>query len=146
MGYRESLGFTGGQALRCGGPWRHDVNLCGPPRLGRWERWAGALRVAVGVGLGENPVMGITLKPEVEELIRQDVERGGYRTATEFVEHAVTLLDENPAWLSEHRAEITAKVDKGYASAQLGELVDEAEVRSEMQERKRVWLAENRRA
>ena len=82
----------------------------------------------------------------MEEMIRQDVERGGYRSADEFVERAVALLHEEEAWLAENGSEIRAKIEKGYASAQRGELLDSDAVRQEMEQRKRAWIAEKRRA
>jgi antitoxin ParD1/3/4 len=90
--------------------------------------------------------MDIRLKPEVEEMIRRDVERGAYRSVEEFVEHAVSLLHEEEAWLAEHGSEIRAKIEQGYASAQRGELLDSDGVRREMEQRKSAWTAEKRRA
>ena len=90
--------------------------------------------------------MKIHLRPELEEMIKQDVQRGPYRTVDEFVELAISLLHEQAAWLAEHGSEIRAKIEQGYAAAQRGEVIDSAEVRSKMDERKRAWLAEKRRA
>jgi putative addiction module CopG family antidote len=66
--------------------------------------------------------MEIRLRPELEALIREDVERGAYQTVDEFVEHAVALLHEQEAWLADHRDEIEGKIAEGYAAAQRGEL------------------------
>jgi putative addiction module CopG family antidote len=88
--------------------------------------------------------MKIRLRPELEEMIKQDVQRGPYQSVDEFVEHAISLLHEQEAWLAEHGSEIRAKIEKGYAAAQRGELIDSEEVRSKIDERKRAWLAEKR--
>jgi len=90
--------------------------------------------------------MKIHLRPELEELIKQDVQRGPYQTVDEFVEHAVSMLHEQEAWLAAHGSEIRTKIEKGYAAAQRGELIDSGKVRSRLDERKRAWLAEKRRA
>jgi putative addiction module CopG family antidote len=90
--------------------------------------------------------MDIRLKPEMEEMIRQDVERGAYRNVDEFVERAVTLLHEEESWLAENGSEIRAKIEQGYASAQRGDLLDSDSVRREIDQRKKTWLAEKRRA
>ena len=90
--------------------------------------------------------MKIELTPELEKLIKQDVERGAYQSVDEYVEHAVSLLHEQEAWLAEHRSEIATKIEAGYAAAQRGELIDSEQVRQEMDERKRAWLAEKRQA
>jgi putative addiction module CopG family antidote len=80
--------------------------------------------------------MDIRLKPEIEEMIRRDVERGAYRSVDEFVERAVALLHEEEAWLAETGGEIRAKIEQGYASAQRGELLDSDRVRQEIEQRK----------
>jgi antitoxin ParD1/3/4 len=89
--------------------------------------------------------MTITLKPELEALIKQDVQRGPYRTVEEFVESAVSMLHEQEAWIAQHRAEIAAKIEEGYRAAQRGELMDGGQVRAKMEERKQAWTAEQHR-
>jgi len=81
--------------------------------------------------------MEIRLRPELEELVKQDVQRGPYQTVTEFVEQAVSMLHEQEAWLAANRAEIEAKINEGYAAARRGELIDADEARSRINELKR---------
>ncbi len=88
--------------------------------------------------------MKIELRPELEELIKQDIQRGPYKNVDEFVEHAVSLLHEQEAWMAEQGSEIRTKIEQGYASAQHGELIDSGEVRAKLDEKKRAWLAEKR--
>jgi putative addiction module CopG family antidote len=76
--------------------------------------------------------MEIRLRPELEELIKQDVQRGPYETVDEFVEQAVSMLHEQEVWLAANRAEIQSKIGEGYAAAQRGELLDPDEVRSKL--------------
>jgi putative addiction module CopG family antidote len=102
-----------------------------------WNRWARGVR--------HNVVMNIWLRPEIEELIKQDIQCGAYKSVDEFVEHAVTILHEQETWLAANREEIRAKIADGYASAQRGELTDASDVRVQMEDRKRVWLAEHRK-
>jgi hypothetical protein len=64
----------------------------------------------------------------------------------EFVEHAISLLHEQEAWLAEHGSEIRAEIEQGYVAAQHGVLIDSDQVRSRLDERKRAWLAEKPRA
>jgi antitoxin ParD1/3/4 len=90
--------------------------------------------------------MKIELRPELEKLIKQDVQRGPYQSVDEFVEHAIALLHEQEAWLAEHGSEIKAKIEQGYAAAQRGELIDSDEIRSRLDDKKRAWLAEKRKA
>jgi Arc/MetJ-type ribon-helix-helix transcriptional regulator len=89
--------------------------------------------------------MKIQLRPEIEALIQKDVQRGPYRTVDEFVEHAVSMLHDQEAWLAENRTEIGAKIAEGFAAAQRGEFIEGDEVRSQLDERKRAWLADQRR-
>ena len=81
--------------------------------------------------------MEIRLRPELGELIKQDVQRGPYETVDEFVEQAVSLLHEQEAWLAANRAEIQTKIAEGWASAQRGELLSPEEARSKLAELKR---------
>jgi putative addiction module CopG family antidote len=89
--------------------------------------------------------MTIRLKPELEALIQKDVERGPYQSADEFVEQAVQMLHEQEQWLADNRADIAAKIEEGYASAERGELLDPEQVRSQIDERKQAWRNENQR-
>ncbi len=90
--------------------------------------------------------MTIHLKPELERLIQQDVERGPYETADEFVERAVQLLHDQEEWLSANRVDIGAKIEEGYASAQRGELIEGDRVRARMEEKKRAWRLDKPKA
>jgi putative addiction module CopG family antidote len=80
--------------------------------------------------------MEIRLRPELEELIKRDVQRGAYETVDEFVEQAVSMLHEQEAWLAANRADIQTKIAGGYAAAKRGELIAPDEVRSRLQELK----------
>jgi antitoxin ParD1/3/4 len=90
--------------------------------------------------------MKIELRPELEAMIRQNVERGPYKSADEFVAEAVSLLHEQETWLAEQGSEIRAKIEEGFAAARRGELIDAVGVRSQLEEKKRVWLADKRQA
>jgi len=68
--------------------------------------------------------MTIHLDPELQALIQEDVERGAYRSADEFVARAVQMLHEQEQWIAEHRVDIAAQVEHGFAQAERGELVD----------------------
>jgi antitoxin ParD1/3/4 len=89
--------------------------------------------------------MTIRLKPELEALIQKDVERGPYRSADEFVEQAVQMLHEQEQWLADNHADIAAKIEEGYASAERGDLLDPEQVRAQIAERKQAWRNENQR-
>jgi len=44
--------------------------------------------------------MTIHLKPELEALVKEDVERGPYQSADEYVAQAVQMLHEHERWLA----------------------------------------------
>jgi len=44
-----------------------------------------------------------------------------------------------------HRADIAAKIEEGYASAERGELLDPGQVRAQLDDRKQAWRSENKR-
>ncbi len=87
--------------------------------------------------------MTIHLKPELEALIQEDLERGPYQSADEFVAQAVQMLHEHEQWLADNRADIAAKIEHGYSQAERGELVDPVEVRARLNERKQAWMDQN---
>jgi putative addiction module CopG family antidote len=89
--------------------------------------------------------MTIRLKPELEALIQKDVEHGPYQSADEFVERAVQMLHEQEQWLADNHADIAAKIEEGYASAERGDLLDPEQVRAQIAERKQAWRNENQR-
>jgi putative addiction module CopG family antidote len=83
--------------------------------------------------------MTVQLSPKLEALVKQDVERGLFRSAEEFVERAVTELHEREEWLAAHRDEIRTKIDEGWASAERGELISSDQVWKELEEKKAIW-------
>jgi Arc/MetJ-type ribon-helix-helix transcriptional regulator len=89
--------------------------------------------------------MEIRLRPEIEDLVKQDVQRGSYQTVEEFVECAVSMLHEQEAWLAQNRAEISTKIAEGYAAAERGELLDADAARSRLEDLKRARPAESPR-
>ncbi len=94
--------------------------------------------------LWENQVspMTIHLKPETEALIQEDVQRGQYSSADEFVEEAVRLLhEEQELWARE----VHEKIERAYAELERGECFTLEETRAKLQEHKAAWLAAKNR-
>jgi Arc/MetJ-type ribon-helix-helix transcriptional regulator len=81
--------------------------------------------------------MEIRLRPELADLVKQDVRRGPYSSVDDFIEQAVSMLHEQEAWLAANRLDIRTKIEEGYAEAQRGELLDPNAVRSRLAELKR---------
>jgi len=49
--------------------------------------------------------MDIESRPELEDLVKYDVDNTAYQSPEENVEHAVSLLTAHGTWVLEHRAE-----------------------------------------
>jgi len=90
--------------------------------------------------------MDIRIRPELEKLIEEDIQRGPYQSVEEFVERAVSQLHDQEVWLADHRTEIGVKIEEGLAAARRAELLDSDSVRRLMDERKRSWLSDHRKA
>ena len=89
---------------------------------------------------GEASIMTIQLKPETEALIQQNLcSDGPYRTAQEYVEHAISLLHGQETWLSSHKTQIAAQLETGYAASMRDEVADEDQVRANMASKKWIW-------
>jgi antitoxin ParD1/3/4 len=84
--------------------------------------------------------MAITLQPEHERLIAEALRSGAYQNPEEVIQQALELLHDRDTWLAENRA----KIDKGYAAAQRGELIDPDQVRARIAEKKRARRVEQR--
>jgi antitoxin ParD1/3/4 len=86
--------------------------------------------------------MTVILHPEHDWLIAEALRSGAYQSSEEVIKRALELLHERDAWLAESRA----KIEEGYAAAQRGDLTDSDQVRAQMEEKKRAWVAEQRQA
>jgi antitoxin ParD1/3/4 len=79
--------------------------------------------------------MSITLKPEQEKLIQQQVELGRFNSADEALERALQLLDEqyqdSEAWIEEMRV----KVDVAKAQVEQGEVIALETVMNRLQDK-----------
>jgi Arc/MetJ-type ribon-helix-helix transcriptional regulator len=84
--------------------------------------------------------MAIQLRADLEEIVLEDVERGPWRSADEYLERAVTMLHAQETWLASHRLEIAAKLGNGLASANQGQLFDAEQVKEILHERKQAWI------
>jgi hypothetical protein len=59
--------------------------------------------------------MDMQSRPELEELVRHDIERG-YQS----IEHAVSLLHAHASWVAEDRAEVNTKRAHGPSAKLIG--------------------------
>jgi Arc/MetJ-type ribon-helix-helix transcriptional regulator len=71
--------------------------------------------------------MVIDLKPEQQRVIDLAVQSGAYRTPGEVVDQAFEIIREQlelEDWMLEQREAVTAHIEKGFAQAESGELID----------------------
>lgn len=80
--------------------------------------------------------MTIHLKPELEALIQQDVERGPYQSVEQFVERAVQMLLDEEHLLQENKESIHEAIGEGLAQLDRGEGVPGDVSRARLQEKK----------
>lgn len=85
--------------------------------------------------------MEIRLSPEVEAIVERDVASGRYASVEEYIAEAVELLHERQEWLGESNDELRASLEAAWQEAERGELMDEDEVRREMQAMKAEFIA-----
>ena len=71
--------------------------------------------------------MVIDLKPEQQRVIDLAVGSGAYHDPSEVLDQAFEIIREQLAledWMLERREAITANIEKGFAQAERGELID----------------------
>lgn len=75
--------------------------------------------------------MNVSLTDELEKFVDGKVESGLYNNASEVVREGLRLLKEN----DEFRARVRESVERGWAQAQAGQLVDGPKAMSEARDR-----------
>ena len=80
--------------------------------------------------------MTIHLKPELEQLIQKDIERGAYQTVEQFVERAIQMLHEEEDLLWESKADIHNEIGLGLAEIERGEGISGEVSRARLQRKK----------
>ncbi len=82
--------------------------------------------------------MSITLQPEQEKFIQEQVARGRFKSANEVLAHALILLEqkyrEDEAWIEDVRQ----KVDEAKAEVERGEVLPLETVMAQLQEKFRL--------
>jgi Arc/MetJ-type ribon-helix-helix transcriptional regulator len=71
--------------------------------------------------------MAIELKPEQQRVIDLAVGSGAYRNSSEVLDQAFEIIREQldlEDWMLEQRERVTLHIEKGFAQAERGELID----------------------
>lgn len=90
------------------------------------------IRTTVGSGqheetILESGVMTINLKPEQQRVIDLAVQSGAYQSPAEVLDQAFEIIREQlqlEDWMVEQREAVAAHVERGFAQAERGELID----------------------
>jgi putative addiction module CopG family antidote len=85
--------------------------------------------------------MEIRLSPELEAAVERGVASGRYANAEEYVGEAIELLKDREQWFGETLEEQREKMEAAWQEAERGELMSMEDVRQEMEEMKKEWLA-----
>jgi predicted transcriptional regulator len=81
----------------------------------------------------------IDLKPEQQRVIDLAVGSGAYETPAEVIDQAFAIIREQLAlqdWMLERREALAAHIEKGFAQAAAGELLDEDVARQLLRQRR----------
>lgn len=71
--------------------------------------------------------MAIDLKPEQQRVIDLAVQSGAYQNPSEVLDQAFEIIREQlqlEDWMVEQREAVAAHIEKGFAQAEQGELID----------------------
>lgn len=86
--------------------------------------------------------VNVSLTPELDAFLQNRVKSGRYQTTSEVVREALRLLERQEREREEALYQLKAKLEKGAAQAERGELLDGDEVFDELRE----MIEERRRA
>ena len=87
--------------------------------------------------------MTIDLKPEQQHIIDLAVQSGAYQNAGEVLDQAFAIIGEQLAledWMFAKREALAAHIEKGFAQAERGELVDGDAAVDILRKRRSEWL------
>jgi Arc/MetJ-type ribon-helix-helix transcriptional regulator len=90
---------------------------------------------------GENgePLMQISVPPDLETLINKRLSSGGYSNPEEVLRRALEAQDAEESWTDEERRALSAHIEEGYLQAERGESIDGEQARREIQAMKSDW-------
>ena len=81
--------------------------------------------------------LNVSLTPELERFVQARVATGRYQTASEVVREGLRLLEAQEREYDEAFKALKAKLDRGAAQADRGELIDPADVLKKIEARKK---------
>lgn len=89
--------------------------------------------------------MTIQLGSDDERMIAKRLESGAFSSVEEVIHRALEAQDTGEAWLASERIEIEARIERGLAQAERGEVLSAEELRTRMTNGKAAWTSEHAR-
>ncbi len=89
--------------------------------------------------------MIIEIKPEDLALIEKRLQSGVFQNIDEVIHDALASQEAEEAWLYENQGNINEKIARGLDQLAAGQGVSGEAAHAHLQERKAIWLAEQRR-
>ena len=86
--------------------------------------------------------MTIHLKPDLEDLVKQDLQRGSYQSVDEYVQRAIEILHEEEELLAHEKDAIAEQIASGLAPLDRGEGIPGEVAHARLQQRKADFLRE----
>jgi len=87
--------------------------------------------------MADRTSLNVSLTPELNQFVQERVATGRYQTASEVVREGLRLLESQERDREAAFAELKAKLQRGAAQAERGELVDPDETLKKIEELKR---------
>jgi Arc/MetJ-type ribon-helix-helix transcriptional regulator len=87
--------------------------------------------------------MQLTIPPDLEELIEQQIATGAFENAEQVLRSALQAQAFENDWTEEERQAISDRLEESYQQAERGELTDGDQVKIEMTEFKKRWIEEH---
>src|SRR5436309_11069017 len=84
--------------------------------------------------MANRTTVNISLTPQLDRFLQSRVKSGRYQTTSEVVREALRLLERHERERDEAFQQLKAKLERGAAQADLGELLDGDEVFEELRE------------
>jgi Arc/MetJ-type ribon-helix-helix transcriptional regulator len=86
--------------------------------------------------------MQVNLPPDLETLVNKRLSSGGYASVEDVFRRALEAQDAEESWTAEERRALAAHIEEGFLQAERGELMEDAQVRDEIQGMKDHWHQE----
>jgi antitoxin ParD1/3/4 len=84
--------------------------------------------------MANRTTVNISITPELDAFLQSRVQSGRYQTTSEVVREALRLLERQENERDEARRQLKAKLDRGSAQAESGDLLDGDQVFEELRE------------